>query len=274
MKESDLYQPLKLYLERLGYTVYPEIEISAGRPRADIVAVKDERLLIVEMKTSFGLAVMEQADHWASGEYAHQTYIAVPWRDRWQVPMIAQRALRPAGIGVLQVDVRQNPNDIGDLEERFGWLDGLRAERMREDTAKAHQFYEERRVRVCLEAAAKSEAPQARRILDVLTPYHLAGPDAGGKAGGHISAYRVTMIRIREYLEQRADWTTAREIEANVETHFQAADNSASIKQALLAWETGWCESCKIKNKLYFKIRWGSDEHVHKKAAGQDREEA
>ncbi len=255
MKESDLYPPLKLHLERKGYTVYPEIEIYAGRPRADIVAVKDERLLIVEMKTSFGLAVMEQADHWASGGYAHQTYIAVPWRERWQVPMIAQRALKPVGIGVLQVDVRPNPNDINDLEERYDWLGGLRAEKMREDTRRAHQFYEERRVRVCLDAEDKPEAKLARRILDVLTPYHLNGPDAGGKAGGHISAYRVTMLRIREYLEQRTDWVTAKEIEANVETHFRAADNSASIKQALLAWETEWCESCKIKNRLHFRIK-------------------
>jgi len=254
VKESDLYPPLKLYLERLGYTVYPEIEIYAGRPRADIVAVKDDRLLVVEMKTSFGLAVMEQADHWASGGYAHQTYIAVPWRERWQVPMIARRALEPAGIGVLQVDIRPNPRS---LEQRYDWLDEERAERLRQEASSTYHYFEDNRVRICLDAEDKPEAPQCRRILDVLTPYHLNGPDAGGKAGGHISVYRVTMLRIREYLERRADWVTAKEIEASVETHFRAADNAASIKQALIAWETDWCESCKIKNKLHFRLRPG-----------------
>lgn len=258
MKESDMYPPLKKWLENQGYTVYPEIEPRPGGPRADIVAAKDDQIMIVEMKTSFGLAVMEQADYWASGGYAHQTYIAIPLRERWQVPAIAQRTLELIGVGVLQVDLRENPNSIDDLEERLSWLKSLNeesAKRARERTIEAYQSYEDRRISICMESKAKLEATQAHQILNLLTPHHLNGPDAGGKAGGHISAHKLTMIRAEEYLAAANDWVTAKQICDNIETHYFAIDKAASLKQALLQWGTDFCEYQVINRRGMFRIR-------------------
>lgn len=253
-----MYPPLKLYLERLGYTVYPEIEPRTGGPRADIVAAKDNQVLIVEMKVNFGLAVMEQADHWASGGYAHQTYIAIPQRERWQVPMIAKRALELIGVGVMQVDLRANPNDINDLEEKLSWLKSLdeaAAQRSRDRTKEAYKSYEDRRISICLESKTKLEAEQAHQILNMLTPHHLSGPDAGGKAGGHISAHKLTMIRAEEYLTSVGDWVTPKQICENIETHYFAVDKSASLKQALLQWGTEFCEYKVINRRGHFRIK-------------------
>lgn len=253
-----MYPPLKLYLERLGYTVYPEIEPRTGGPRADIVAVKGDQLMIVEMKTRFGLAVMEQADHWASGGYAHQTYIAIPRRERWQVPTIAQRALELIGVGVMQVDLRANPNDINDLEEKLSWLKSLdeaAAQRSQERTQEAHQSYEDRRISICLESKTKAEANEAHQILSLLTSHHLNGPDAGGKAGGHISAHKLTMIRAEEYLAAAGDWVTPREIVDNIETHYFAHDKAASLKQALMQWGSDFCEYQVINRRGMFRIK-------------------
>ncbi|MBC2632303.1 hypothetical protein H6X84_25135, partial [Salmonella enterica subsp. enterica serovar Enteritidis] len=70
MKESDMYPYLKQYFEGKGYTVYPEIEPLSGYKRADIVAIKDQDVVIVEMKVGFGLTVIQQAFDWRG--YAHQ----------------------------------------------------------------------------------------------------------------------------------------------------------------------------------------------------------
>ncbi len=255
-----MYPPLKLYLERLGYTVYPEIEPRTGGPRADIVAVKDDQVLIVEMKTSFGLAVMEQADHWASGGHAHQTYIAVPWRDVWQVAPIAKRALEQVGVGILRVDLRSNPNSLDGLEERLAWIrekNEQRAKEYRDRIKDAYQFFEDQRVTVHLESKPNTEAIYAQNIIDMLTPHHLNGPDAGGKAGGHISAHKLTMIRAEEYLALVGDWVTPKQICENIETHYCAIDKSASLKQALLQWGTEFCEYQVINRRGMFRIKDG-----------------
>ena len=54
--ETDLYGPIKAYLNGLGYDVKSEVK------HADIVALKaDAPPLIVEMKTGFSLTLLHQA---------------------------------------------------------------------------------------------------------------------------------------------------------------------------------------------------------------------
>ncbi|MBN2557436.1 MAG: hypothetical protein JXB33_01635 [Clostridia bacterium] len=54
MKETDLYPPVKEFLESQGYSIRSEVM------DADIAAVKDGRLLIVELKTSINLKLLTQ----------------------------------------------------------------------------------------------------------------------------------------------------------------------------------------------------------------------
>ena len=55
MKETDLYQPIKNYLQSQGFVVKGEIQ------DCDVVAVKDDLVLIVELKTSLNLTLLLQA---------------------------------------------------------------------------------------------------------------------------------------------------------------------------------------------------------------------
>ena len=55
MRESDLYAPVKHYLEGAGYTVRGEVG------KCDVVAVLGESMVAVELKLSFGLPVLYQA---------------------------------------------------------------------------------------------------------------------------------------------------------------------------------------------------------------------
>lgn len=54
MKEVDMYNPLKHFLTQKGYAVHSEVE------GVDVMAKKDDELLIVEMKTSFNLQLVYQ----------------------------------------------------------------------------------------------------------------------------------------------------------------------------------------------------------------------
>ena len=69
-QESDLYQPIKIHLQTLGYEVKGEIK------DCDIVAKKDEKLVIIELKLSLNITLLLQAvDRFSLSD---TVYIAVP----------------------------------------------------------------------------------------------------------------------------------------------------------------------------------------------------
>ena len=71
MQETELYPPIKAFLETAGYTVKAEIGA------ADVVALRDgDDPLIVELKTGFSLALFHQAI--ARMAISDQVYLAVP----------------------------------------------------------------------------------------------------------------------------------------------------------------------------------------------------
>ncbi len=72
-KETDLYAPVKAWLEGLGYTVKAEI---GG---ADVVAIREgAEPLIVELKTRFSLTLLQQGV--ARQAVSDVVYVAIP---RW-----------------------------------------------------------------------------------------------------------------------------------------------------------------------------------------------
>ncbi|MDZ7794620.1 MAG: hypothetical protein U5P10_13290 [Spirochaetia bacterium] len=70
IKESDLFQPLKAYLEGQGYSVHAEVR------NCDIVAQKGDELILVELKSSISLNLLIQAAE--RKEISDSVYIAVP----------------------------------------------------------------------------------------------------------------------------------------------------------------------------------------------------
>lgn len=70
LKESDLYAPVKAYLDSLGYDTKGEVK------NCDIAAVKDGELIVVELKKGFTLELIYQALE--RQKYADGVYVAVP----------------------------------------------------------------------------------------------------------------------------------------------------------------------------------------------------
>jgi hypothetical protein len=68
--ETDLYKPIQRYLTKLGYEVHGEVH------HCDIAAVKEDELLIVEMKLSLTVDLLIQATK--RQRLTDKVYIAIP----------------------------------------------------------------------------------------------------------------------------------------------------------------------------------------------------
>lgn len=101
--EIEIAAAVVHWLEETGWDVYQEVVV--GGPRADIIGLQGPLVRVVEVKTSFTAAVVEQAYHWLG--WAHFVHIAVPagkrsahrHTGRW----VLERFCRDHGIGIIKV---------------------------------------------------------------------------------------------------------------------------------------------------------------------------
>ena len=70
LRESDLYPPVKAFLEALGYEVKGEVK------DCDVTAVREDELIVVELKTGFTIELLFQASR--RQLVADGVYVAVP----------------------------------------------------------------------------------------------------------------------------------------------------------------------------------------------------
>lgn len=102
IRETDLYAPIKLFLEGQGYSVKGEIG------KVDVVACRgDEPPVLVELKTSFSLSLIHQAiDRLAVSE---AVYVAVPHKPGKLFTRSLKRNMllcRRLGIGLITIRLK------------------------------------------------------------------------------------------------------------------------------------------------------------------------
>ncbi len=100
MKETDLYDPVKNWMEERGFTVYPEVQCGHGGGRADVVVTSGPVVGVVEMKQSLTLDLIDQALRWRG--YANYIWIAIPYKPKTYKKFVTM-VLHDYGIGVLTV---------------------------------------------------------------------------------------------------------------------------------------------------------------------------
>ncbi|MGB4649397.1 MAG: DUF2161 family putative PD-(D/E)XK-type phosphodiesterase [Acetivibrionales bacterium] len=109
--ETDLYEPIREYLEELGYEVQGEVK------GCDLAAVMGDDLIVVEMKTSFNLKLLSQAVK--RQRVTDSVYVAIPYPKggkrtaAWRDMCILLRRLE---IGLITVDLAK---DGGRVEVHF-----------------------------------------------------------------------------------------------------------------------------------------------------------
>lgn len=89
------------WLRALGFDVYQEVQIGQGGLVIDVVGTFGPWVVAVECKTTFGLSVIEQADHWR--RFVHYSWVCVPVGGAGGSRLFAERICRDLGIGVLYV---------------------------------------------------------------------------------------------------------------------------------------------------------------------------
>lgn len=107
VSEKEIAKIVIDHFESLGFETYKEVTERGGRPRADIIAVKDDKYIVIECKTSMNLKLMEQAYYWT--DKSHETYICIPITKRsTRSKFFAYNMCRDYGIGVLEVYPKTN----------------------------------------------------------------------------------------------------------------------------------------------------------------------
>ena len=192
------------YLQSKDWDVYQEIQFGSFGGSADIVALKNNELWIIECKTSLTFVVLEQAYNWPV------TYrsIAIPLSRRDNRGRdFAYKVCREFQMSALEVDINEH-----DVTHIIGFT-------------KNTKTYSD-----------KNE----KKMIENLTPYHKNGI-AGSTSGGTQTPYKVTMMKIREFIETNPKCTLNEIIESVGKSHY-ANTNSAKqgIRTALTNWET-WC---------------------------------
>lgn len=223
MKETELYIPVKEWLEGKGYTVYPEVE--HRYKRADIVAVNElGHSIIVELKTSLSLELISQGVDWVYKSSANQVYLAVP-KPQKDAINYARTLIEREKLGLLFVDPYESYSWIGKCNVR-------------------------------IEPGELKVAPDYS-IAKALTPMHLEiGLEGGHSGGGYLTEYKATMIRVKQYLsgDCKGQWTPMKDIISNCPTHYRGQNPGQSLANALEKFED-WCETKIINRRKHFKVR-------------------
>lgn len=234
IKETDLFPPVKEWLESQEFTVYSEVMEKSSHSRADVVGIRGPLLVVVELKTTLSLDLIEQAVNWIGK--AHYIWVATPQTKSPQ--RMAERILRHYGIG--QVDVEYALVSYQPM--KYGWV--------------AREGY----IRPKLHRRITNE------LRDAITEEHKDGLPGGHQGGGYVTNYSQTIGRVKRHLQHlrkstRAHqtpggWATVKEILDHVETHYMQPRQG--LYKALTTLETDWCESRRVGRETEFRYKDGA----------------
>lgn len=216
VKETELAAAVVAYLRDLGWDVHQEVGFAYG-PRADIVAVRGPVLLVVEAKTTFGLSVIAQADHWLG--HANLVSVAVPrsWRNGG-TQGVAANICREWGIGVLEVLGGAGHNDQGQFADgayvAADWrVEELVVPRLQRRTTGSGITL---RAKLCAETRTYAEA--------------------GNNEGKFWSPFKATVAEIHRVLKERPGLTT-RELVGAIKHHYASASTARSCLPRWLSYK-------------------------------------
>ena len=103
--ETDLHKPVKKYFESLGYVVNAEVK------NCDLTAYKENKLIVIELKTNFNMTVLYQALD--RQKISNEVFIAIPKpkrtkNNRTKMSLVCQKL----NLGLLLVSCTSNNKSV------------------------------------------------------------------------------------------------------------------------------------------------------------------
>ena len=220
-QEADFACVIAEWLREQGYEVYCEVTYGgrSGR-RIDIVVKDGDEYWAVEVKTSAGLEVLEQAYHWKKD--FHYVYVAVPEGRRKGKAggknRFFQEVAKKFGIGVIRAKVGVFDPRAADPKRYFGGP------------------------RFALLAKDKEEQPHClkKEFLHPAMAHNIPGTQ-----GGHTTSFRRMCNAIAEFLREKPEGCLLKEVHPLLAEHYNDPKSGA---YTLVKWiELGYVKGIEVK---------------------------
>ena len=183
MKETELYQPVKDLFEEMGYEVFSEVN------DMDVVAVKDDRKIIIELKTSFSIKLLLQAVK--RQKIYEEVYVAVPF------PKFKKRFSK----------------DFKDKEYLLRRLElGLIFVSVNEKNSYAQIALEPKPFDLQI---SRARSKKKRSLVNKELSNRHGDNNTGGSKGKLVTAYREKSLQLASYLRETDEMTTGELREAS-----------------------------------------------------------
>jgi len=215
IKETDLAAPVVAWLLEQHWNVYQEVEFRRWGGVADIVAERNGIMWIIESKTSYCFAVLEQAMRWP----VHYRSVAVPRSRSGRDYRVARDYYQ---VGVIEVDCRFEPKGVYQAIE-------------------PKLFVKHRHT--------------VKDYLRQLTELHKTFAVAGSSGGHHLTPYKQTMMTVRDVIERNPGCTIKFLYDTLGSMHYaNKVSFHGNVLSALESIET-WCKIDRSGKsvKLYIK---------------------
>jgi hypothetical protein len=238
IQETELYLPVKNWLEDQGFEVFPEVQLHWGMNIVDIIGIHKPLTIAVELKTSFSLAVIEQAIN--NRLLVHKSYVAVPYFERiirngkyveGSDHRLATNICRENGIGVLRLHFDRKTNNYKYLEE-------IQPAKL----SRKWCVYQKQIIAICDENRKKFN--EENNIV------------AGAKGGGYLTDYKKTIQNVINFLKDH-NKATAKEICDNIDYHYNGYNPASQLYKSLTDFEMDKFYITRENNKTYFSLKDG-----------------
>ena len=208
ISEVDLAKPVIEWLLAQHWEVYQEVQLHYGGSIADVVALKNNIMWVVECKTSFTLTVLEQALHWNS----HYRSIAVPSAKNEKGRTFANMVASDYGIGVFELTEYGGEWHVNDR---------IPPKLQRQNTYFVKNYY-----------------------LPRMTEEQKTWAEAGNNHGDRYTPYQSTMKEVKWFIKNHPGCTIGEIYKELGKCHY-SSDQSAkgSISNALRTFEKDWCDA-------------------------------
>lgn len=162
--EAELANVIVKYLEANNWEVFKEVKPKNLNQIADIVAIKNKKIWIIETKLIYGTKVLDQAYKWL--KYADYVSVAVPFSKQYS--FVLEHFRKNFGIGKLFVHFNDSIKEKGFVSEK--------------------------------ESPSLNNSLLTTEIWSSLNVKQ-KDSIAGTKGGGYITPYKLTIMNIKKFLE-------------------------------------------------------------------------